>query len=146
MGNRSDRALCRLIAAILFAVLLLLTLCSCSREIYVPVETVTHHTDTLRITALRVDSVIQRDSVAVIQRGDTVYVTKYRDRFRYRDRTDTLYKAVVDTARISVPYPVEKPLTKWQQTKQDVGGMAIGALALVLCIAVIWLVKRFRKS
>lgn len=146
MGNRSDRALCRLIAAILFAVLVLLTLCSCSREIYVPVETVTHHTDTLRITALRVDSVIQRDSVAVIQRGDTVYVTKYRDRFRYRDRTDTLYKAVVDTARISVPYPVEKPLTKWQQTKQDVGGMAIGALALVLCIAVIWLVKRFRKS
>lgn len=145
MGQRSDRALRFLISTVLWIVLLLLCFCSCAREIYVPVETVTHHTDTLRLTTLRVDSVFQRDSVSLIQRGDTVFLTKYRDRFRYRDRIDTVYKATVDTARISVPYPVERKLTKWQQTKQDVGGMAIGGLVIAVCVVVIWLIKKFRK-
>lgn len=145
MGQRSDRALRFLISTVLWIVLLLLCFCSCAREIYVPVETVTHHTDTLRLTTLRVDSVFQRDSVSLIQRGDTVFLTKYRDRFRYRDRIDTVYKATVDTARISVPYPVERKLTKWEKTKQDVGGMAIGGLVIAVCVVVIWLIKKFRK-
>ncbi|OKY84363.1 MAG: hypothetical protein BHV69_10100 [Bacteroidales bacterium 52_46] len=120
-------------------------LCSCSRSVYVPVETVRHNTDTLRLTALRVDSVFMHDSIAVMLRGDTVYITKYRDRFRYRTHTDTVYKAVIDTARISVPYPVERQLSRWEQTKMDFGGMAIGGIAIAVCIAVIWLIKKFRK-
>lgn len=112
---------------------------------YVPVETVRHNTDTLRLTALRVDSVFMHDSIAVMLRGDTVYITKYRDRFRYRTHTDTVYKSVIDTARISVPYPVERQLSRWEQTKMDFGGMAIGGIAIAVCIAVIWLIKKFRK-
>lgn len=123
----------------------LILLCSCSRRVYVPVETVRHNTDTLRLTALRVDSVFMHDSIAVMLRGDTVYITKYRDRFRYRTHTDTVYKAVIDTARISVPYPVERQLSRWEQTKMDFGGMAIGGIAIAVCIAVIWLIKKFRK-
>ena len=112
---------------------------------YVPVESVRYTSDTLRLTQTRVDSVFVRDSVTLLQRGDTVFLTKYRDRFRYRDHIDTVYRAVVDTARVKVPYPVEKKLTKWQQAKQDVGGMAIGGVAIALCVAVAWLIKKFRK-
>lgn len=122
----------------------LLTSCRTVTQ-YVPVESVRYTSDTLRLTQTRVDSVFVRDSVTLLQRGDTVFLTKYRDRFRYRDRIDTVYRAVVDTARVKVPYPVEKKLTRWQQAKQDVGGMAIGGVAIALCVAVAWLIKKFRK-
>lgn len=51
----------------------------------------------------------------------------------------------VKSDTIPVPYPVEKQLTKWQQTKMDFGGIAIGVIIAVVCIAVIWLIKKFRK-
>lgn len=140
-ANDSGKVTVLVIAIMLF----LLSVCSCSKKVYIPMETVSYHTDTVRLTQVRVDSVFMRDSVALVQRGDTVFLTKYRDRFRYRDRIDTVYKATVDTARISVPYPVERKLTKWEQTKQDVGGMAIGGLLIAICILVIWLIKKFRK-
>lgn len=134
-----------LIAYIVIALMALIMICSCSRSVYVPVETVRHHTDTLRLTRLRVDSVFMHDSVAVMMRGDTVYIAKYRDRFRYRTHTDTVYKAVIDTARISVPYPVERQLSRWENVKQEVGGLAIGSVLVAICIAVIWLIKKYRK-
>lgn len=145
MANNGTRppVSCAISATIL---LLCSILCSCSRKIYVPAETTVYHTDTLRLTQLRIDSVFMRDSVSLIQRGDTVFLTKYRDRFRYRDRIDTVYKATVDTARISVPYPVERKLTKWERTKQDVGGMAIGGMVIAVCIAAIWLIRKFKKK
>ncbi len=54
-----------------------------------------------------------------------------RDSVVYRDR--------------AVPYPVEKALTQWEQTKMDFGGMAIGGTAIALCVAVMWLIKKFRR-
>lgn len=144
--NQTRRRGCLgLIAYMAIALMALIMICSCSRSVYVPVETVQHHTDTLRLTRLRVDSVFMHDSIAVLARGDTVYITKYRDRFRYRNHVDTVYKATVDTARISVPNPVERQLSRWEQTKMDFGGMAIGGIAIAVCIAVIWLIRKFRK-
>ena len=46
---------------------------------------------------------------------------------------------------IPVPYPVEKPLSRWEQSKMDFGGFALGGIAVALCIAVVWLIKKFRK-
>lgn len=46
---------------------------------------------------------------------------------------------------IPVPYPVEKPLSRWEQTKMDFGGFALGGVAVVLCIAVVWLIRKFRR-
>lgn len=120
-------------------------LCSCTRTVYTPVESVNVRTDTVYSAKVRVDSIVLHDSVAVVQRGDTVLVTRYRDRYRVREHTDTLYKSVIDSVRVAVPYPVERTLTRWEQTKQDVGGMALGALVIAVCIAVVWLIKKFRK-
>lgn len=128
----------------LFICLLVLAT-GCSRKVYVPVESVVSRTDTIYSAKVRVDSVIMRDSVAVFQKGDTVLITKYRDRYRVKELTDTVYQSAIDSVKVSVPYPVERELSRWERTKMDFGGMAIGALVIALCAAVAWLIKKFRK-
>lgn len=100
----------------------------CTSTRYVPVETVrettTHTTDTLRLVQLRVDTILERDSVAVIMRGDTVWQTRFRYRMRVQLRHDTVKEVSRDTVTSyierPVPYPVEKRvevekrLTWWQ--------------------------------
>lgn len=138
------------IFAVAMAVSVLLTsLCSCTRKIYVPVENTVMRTDTVYSAKLRVDSVIFRDSVAVIQKGDTVFLTRYRDRYRVREHTDTVYQSVIDSVKVSVPYPVERELTRWEKVKMDAGGFAIGAgtaLLVAVIALLIWLIKIKRRK
>lgn len=129
----------------LFICLLVLA-SGCSRKVYVPVESTVSRTDTIYSAKARIDSVIMRDSMAVFQKGDTVLITKYRDRYRVKELTDTVYQSAIDSVKVSVPYPVERELSRWERTKMDFGGMAIGALVIALCVAVAWLIKKFRKS
>ncbi|WP_234367677.1 hypothetical protein [Parabacteroides pacaensis] len=76
------------------------------------------------------------------EKGDTVFIDRWR--YLYKDRlvTDTLL--VNDTIR--VPYPVEKELTRWQKTKMDVGGWAIGMLSGIALLGigyvVVWLIRK----
>ena len=121
----------------------LLLLCACSRKVYVPVQDTVYHTDTLYRSQLRVDSVYIRDSVAVISLGDTVLVAEYH----YRDRTkllrDTVRETAVDTVRVSVPVPVERPLSRRQRLEALAGPCSIALLVgACLSVAVIWLVRR----
>ena len=133
--------------ALISVVMLALALTSCTKTVYVPTEHTVYNTDTVYEAVLRVDSVIQRDSVAVVQKGDTVLITRYRDRYRVKERTDTVYKAKTDSVMVREPYPVERELTKWEQTKMDFGGMFLGGLIAVGVAAVIvWIVKRKRRE
>ena len=118
---------------------------SCTRTVYTPVESTTVRTDTLYRAVVRVDTILQRDSVTVMQRGDTVMVTRYRDRYRVKLHTDTVREVSVDSVRVAVPYPVERELTRWEQAKMDFGGMALGGLVIALCAAVAWLIKKYRR-
>lgn len=119
----------------------LLLLCSCGTTKYVPVETVrVEYKDRIQT---RVDSVVKSDSVFVLVKGDTVIIKEWHDRWRDRLVHDTAFVAVYDS--IQVPYPVEKPLTKWEQAKMDLGGIAMGIALAVLIVAVVWMIKRFRK-
>lgn len=139
-------ALVTWLALMLLAIAALMLLGGCTRKVYVPTEHIVYSTDTVYEAVLRVDSVIQRDSVAVVQKGDTVLITRYRDRYRVKERTDTVYKAKTDSVRVREPYPVECELTKWEQTKMDFGGMAIGGLCAVAVLAVaVWIIKRKRR-
>lgn len=130
-------------AALLLGAGMLLS--GCTRTVYEPVEHTVVRTDTVYAARSAVDSIVLRDSVAVVQRGDTVYVSRWRERWRVRERTDTVYRSAVDSVRVEVPYPVEKKLSRWEQAKMDLGGVAIGVLAAVACIAVVWLIKKFRE-
>ena len=118
---------------------------SCTRKVYVPQETVrTEYRDKV-VENLRVDTVAMRDSVAVYVNGDTVRITKYRDRWRTRivERHDTVNVAKVDSVAVPVevpkPYPVERKLTRWERTKMDAGGIAIGILGVAALGVLTWL-------
>jgi hypothetical protein len=108
---------------------------------YVPVETVKH--DSIYINKVQVDSVYHRDSIYVVDKGDTVFLYKDRYIYKYKDRTDTLY--VTNTYSIQVPYPVEKELTKWQQFRMDFGGWAIAAVIIIVLIFFGRLVYKLKK-
>lgn len=109
---------------LLIFIIILLTsaICIGCRSVqYIPVETI--RTDTVYFNHSQTDSVFVRDSIYVNQKGDTVTEYRYKYVYRYKDRIDTLYISSRDT--VSVPYPVEKQLTAWQQTKVNYGGWAI---------------------
>ena len=116
-------------------------LSGCRNVKYVPVETV--RVDTTYINKVQKDSIYQRDSIYVMEKGDTI--TVYRDRYLYRDKMvrDTVY--INRTDSVQVPYPVERPLSRWQQVKLDVGGLAIGGIAVGVLVVVGWLVYRMRR-
>lgn len=124
---------------------LLFLLCACASTRYVPVESGAVRTDTVYSVKFRTDSVMLRDSVSVTQNGDTVVITRYKDRYRVSERVDTVYQSVRDSVKVRVPYPVERQLSRWEQTKMDFGGVALSGIAAMLCAAVVWLIKKFRK-
>ena len=96
--------------------------------------------DTVMLTKWRSDSVVIRDSVVIVDDGErrVERVVQWRDRLR--TVTDTTYINRIDS--ISVPYPVEKKLTKWEQAKVDYGGYALVAVIILLTLA-IWLARRY---
>lgn len=129
----------------IFIPLFLLLTLSCARKVYVPVESVrTEYRDRVK-NSLRIDSIIQRDSVTVFISGDTVVVDRWRDRVKWRDREvhDTLTLIRRDT--IAAPYPVEKKLTAWEKVKIDFGEVALVIAILGVPFIIIWLARKFRK-
>lgn len=113
----------------------------CRTVEYFPVETV--RTDTVYVNSVSVDSVLVRDSVYIHEKGDTVTEYRYKYVYRYKDRVDTLYISRRDT--LSVPYPVEKELTRWQRTKVDYGGWAMGIVFVFILVVVGYMVYKLRK-
>lgn len=88
-------------------------------------------------TFAKVDSVFQKDSVYVYHNGDTVVMNKVLYRGRYRN----IYKVKCDTVikrdSLSVPYPVERTLTKGEQRLMTLGRLFIGYLFLVVVAMVV---------
>lgn len=127
-------------------VLMLLCLLGCRSARYVPVPEWHTLYKTRADTVQRLDSVYFRDSVFIATKGDTVYLTKthWRERFRnvYHTKTDT----VMQRDSIPVPYPVEKPLTKWQRWKMDLGGWAMGVAAVLVILVILKVTKIARKK
>lgn len=126
---------------------LLVLTAGCSSVRYVPVEAIRR--DSVYITQIRIDSVVDRDSVYIKEwaKGDTVFIDKVKWKFRdrWRQTVDTLQVVRVDS--VQVPYPVEKKLSKWQSFKQDIGGLAIGlVISAVIVFAVWWLIRRRQSN
>ncbi|MDE7441199.1 MAG: hypothetical protein K2M69_03430 [Muribaculaceae bacterium] len=108
------------------------------------------------------DSMIDRsrESVVLDMNGDTVKIEKTRYVYVSTKHEKELEREVAEqdsiikdlrcrlsaerVDSIRVPYPVERELTKWEQTKMDFGGLAI-VLLVVACVAVVWLIKRNKK-
>ena len=134
-----------LVAVLVIGVLVILLLCGCSPKVVTVPEV---HTEYIvrSDTFIKRDSIVRNDSVIIRLQGDTVTVerwhTKMVDRWRDRVVRDT----VIRCDSVSVPYPVEKKLTKWQQIKIRFTDYAIVAvIILVLVCYLLWLRRRSQR-
>lgn len=130
------------VLAIAAAVWLVAAMCGCSPTRYVPVESVRTEYRDRDVERTITDTV--RDTRFVWIKGDTVI--DWRDRWHTQREYvhDTCYIEHIDTIRL--PYPVERELTRWEQAKMDLGGMALGGVAAVLAAVVVWLIKIKRRK
>ena len=127
---------------VMFIVMIaIILLNSCSpKVIYVP----EYHTEVVTRTdsVVKIDSVHVKDSVMIKQAGDTIEIdrwhTEYKDRWRERVVVDSFIK--VDS--VSVPYPVEKKLSKWQQAKVDWGGWAMLSVVVIVFLFLFFALRR----
>ena len=124
---------------IVMIAIILLNSCS-PKVIYVP----EYHTEVVTRTdsVVKIDSVHVKDSVIIKQAGDTIEIdrwhTEYKDRWRERVVVDSFIK--VDS--VSVPYPVEKKLSKWQQAKVDLGGWAMLSVVVIVFLFLFFALRR----
>ena len=114
---------------LLFIVALLLVGCKGQERI---VETVrTEYKDRL---VEKVDTVSVKDSTFVYVKGDTLYIYKYRDRWREKIVRDTSY--IMKTDSIEIPVYIEKELSFQDKAMESLKGMLIcfcvGCFFLVL--------------
>lgn len=100
-------------------------LSSCTRTAYQDREVVRH--DSIYVTALSVDTILQRDSVHVLERGDTVYKNVQKYVYKVKERRDTCYVQRTDTVLQTETKEVQKTVRKndWLEL---VGGAAVAFL------------------
>lgn len=107
---------------------------SCSKHVYVPVETT--KSDTVYMNRVQLDSIYMRDSVFIEKSGDTIREFQYKYIYRFKDRIDTLYISKTDS--IQVPYPVEVVKYKIPQWCW----WALGGIVLLLVPYIVkWITK-----
>lgn len=113
--------------------LLITALWSCQSGKYVPIETV--RKDSIYITQVQRDSIYRYDSIYIRDKGDTVWVEKYKYLFVDKLCHDTLY--INRTDSIHVPYFVEKEITRWHRFLINLGGCTIGVVILIVIFMII---------
>ena len=119
-------------------VLLCLTGC---RTQYVPVESV--RTETQYIDRLQRDSIFVKDSVFIKEKNDTIYLTKWRVEYREVLRVDTFNIVKVDS--INTIVEVEMKLTRWQQTKMNIGTGVVYAVPILIAVGLFLLYRKLKK-
>lgn len=114
---------------------------SCTKRIYVPVETVRVMADSTRRVIVRTDTILQRDSILLVMRGDTVI----KEVWRFRDRTaihhDTVFSQRQDSIAVPRVIEVERPSSTKAKNYRLVLILSI-VMAILLLAA--WLRRRGR--
>ena len=146
----------------LLCILALLSLASCRQVRYIPVETVRVDSTVVHDTSMYVRLVPYKDSVAT---RDTSSFLSNPYGYSWAQWSGGLLHHSLGiwpfaTTQVEVPYfidryvtvtkpeivEVEKKLSRWQQFKQDVGGVAIFAVIAVLLIVVVYMVYKLKKG
>ena len=115
-------------------ILLMSITCSCTRTIYQDHEVIKH--DSIYVSALAVDTIIQRDSIHTIERGDTVRTVIYKYIYKVRERTDTCYVQHTDTVTMTET-KVETKTVKKKDWLSIIGALCIGILIGIITLPVI---------
>lgn len=121
------------LAIVGLALIALALLCNSCRGPKVVTDTRYVH-DTTFVEKVRVDSLVVKDSTFIREKGDTLFIYKehYRDRYRYL--RDTIRVTHTDSVCVVREVQVEKPLTRWQETRQRAFVPLVLALLLMVCL------------
>lgn len=122
-------------------IIAVLCLFSCRSVKYVPVETV--KTEKEYIDRLRRDSMYVHDSIFIFMKGDTLFRDRWHTVYKDRYFRDTVFFGQRDS--IQMPFPVEKPLSKWQNVKLQAGGFALSAIVIFVLVVVVRMVRKLRR-
>lgn len=133
-----DIKIWKLTCVFLFLGLVILSLVGCKTK-YVTVPEYHKEYIVKTDTFAKLDSVYLKDSIYVYHNGDTVFVNK----IAFRDRYHNIYKVKLDTIikSDSIPYPVERQLTKNEQRMMSLGRYFIGFLfflGIAIVISIWW--------
>lgn len=96
--------------------------CSTTKIIEVPVEKI----KTEYVDRQIIDTFVKTDSTIIIDKGDTVFLEKYKYLYRYINKTDTFIK--IDTLTKTITVEVTKEVNKlknWQMGLMILGGIAL---------------------
>lgn len=136
------------LAFLLAAAFIMLMMLQSCRTKYVSVPEYHNVYVTKHDTLTKHDSVYQKEFVDRYVKGDTIYLTKTKVDYRFRNLYKTRYRDSIKIDSIRVPYPVERKLNKWESLKMEVGGWAIGCFSAVvialIAYIVTWLVRRYK--
>ena len=134
----------RVIMAVAVILFVMSMFCKCTTVRYVPVteyrDRYVNKTDTL----MKTDSVWVHDSVSILIRGDTVfkdkYSIRYRDRFVYRNKSDTVM------IRDSIPYKVvdQTKLSKTDKVFLKIGKVSSVCLFVGILAILGWIFCRLK--
>ena len=108
---------------------------------YVPLENT--HTSEIEKHNVERDSIHVHDSIYIYMQGDTIFDVRWKTIYKEIFRTDTFIVEKTDT--INTIVEVEKPLTKWQQTKMDVGAGALYAVPILIAVGLFLLYRKLKK-
>lgn len=112
----------RKLLVIIFLFLFLFISCGTTKIIEVPIEKI----KTEYVDRQIIDTFVKTDSTIIIDKGDTVFLEKYKYLYRYINKTDTLIK--IDTLTKTVTVEVTKEVNKlknWQMGLMILGGIAL---------------------
>lgn len=114
---------------------ILISIYSCKSIEYIPVETI----KTEYINTYTVDTIVQNNTTIIKEKGDTIYIFKEREIYKYRDRVDTLIvNDTINTTKYVDKYIEVNKIKDWQSFLMMLGGVLIG-------IIVFKLIKVFKK-
>lgn len=139
-NNDNGRTAMYLLVMVVSALMLLFFVCSC-KTVYVPVP---GETKTEYVYMKSKDTAYVRDSVYIkeVQKGDTIRITEYRDRYRFRYITTVDTVVVLDSVTVVVPKEVIK--VDHKQTAFQRFFMWLGLLGFVGFI--VWLVLKIKPG
>jgi hypothetical protein len=130
-----------IIAAVVAPFLLVLLLFTCSGCSPKVIEHTVIRRDTTYIEKVRVDSLFQKDSILIREKGDTVFIYKEHIRDRWHYVRDTVEKVRVDSVAVEREkiVEVEKPLSKWKTFETEAFPWVVGGILLLL----LWTFRKF---
>lgn len=126
------------LCAFVWLALLVLSSCKTTTE-YVEHEIIKH--DSIYITAVSVDTIMERDSIHIVERGDTITQYIYKYVYKVKERTDTMFVERTDTITLMETKVETKTIRKPSKTMLAIAFL-IGAF---IPTSIFYYIKRSRR-